>query len=214
MVDFFSIAAALFVISMGIAFFAAMALRRTRAIQGSGFVEVSAPDNAINRLTKSLLGETPSEVYHREHAGEQSWLVFADAGSSEGSGSAMLFYRTGHNDWPAVVLVQSGHQIPKMFRQLTGGLFNWAKPIADTEIDSLAGTGWFAYKEPQQDIPPALMERIGRAARTPASQRLLGIAVRDAYLMIWSDAGRVQTLFAVAPLVRAAMLDEIGHSKA
>ena len=58
------------------------------------------------------------------------------------------------------------------------------------------------------------MERIGRAARTPASQRLLGIAVRDAYLMIWSDAGRVQTLFAVAPLVHAAMLDEIGHSKA
>lgn len=207
-----AIAGALAVILSGVAVFVVVAQRRTRAIQAAGFVELKTADEALNELTRAIFEATPREVHHKEDAGEQSWLIFADTGSSEDSGCAMLVYRTGHDNWPAVVLVQSGRRIPKMFRQLTGGFFKWAEPMTDREFGRLAGTGWFAYKEPKRDVPPVLIDRLGQAIRIPDAQGLLGVAVRGSYLSIWCETGKLRTLLAAAPLVRATVLERTGAS--
>jgi len=133
-------------------------------------------------------------------------------GGSDDSGCMMLVYRTGRDDWPAVILTQSGRRIPKMLRRLTGGFFKWAEPATELEFGSLAGTGWFAYKEPKRNIPPALIEWLNQAIRIPGAKGLLGVAVRGSYLSIWCDAGKLRTLLAVAPLVRAAVLERTGAS--
>ena len=205
-----AIAGALAVILSGVAVFVIVAQRRTRAIQAAGFVELKTADEALNELTRAIFDVTPREVHHKEDAGGQSWLVFADTGSSEDSGCAMLVHRTGHDNWPAVILIRSGRRIPKMFRQLTGGFFKWVEPMTDPEFGSLAGTGWFAYKEPKRDVPPALIDRLSRAVRSSDAQGLLGVAVRGSYLSIWSETGKLRTLLATAPLVSAAVLERTG----
>lgn len=207
--DIIGIAAALAVILSGVAIFVAVARRRTRVVQEAGFAELKTADKALNELTEAIFEVSPREVHQKQDAGEHSWLIFADTGSSEGPGCAMLVYRTGNDDWPAVILVQSGRRISKMFRQLTGGFFKWAEPVTDPAFDSLTGTGWFAYKEPKRDIPPVLVDRLSHAVKSSDAQGLLGVAVRGPHLSIWCDADKLKTLLAAAPLVRAAVLESI-----
>ncbi len=206
--DVIGIAAAVTVILSGIAFLVAMALRRKRAIEAAGFVEIERVDEVLNELTKVLFEGVPREVHQKQDPSGESWLVFVDTGSSDDSGCVMLVYHIGHDDWPAVVLIRSGRRVPAIFRQLTGGIFKWAVPISDTEMSGLTNTGWFAHKEAKQLIPTILKERLSEAARCPQFQGLLGIAVCNSYLVIWSDAGRLRTLLAKAPLVRASLLSD------
>lgn len=206
------IVAALAVILLGLAFFVSVALRRKRAIEFEGYLEVKTVDASIIELTRALFELSPAEVHRKEDPSGQSWLVSVDSGSSEDSGCMMLVYHVSHDDWPAVVLVRSGRRIPKIFRELTGGIFKWAEPMADTEMNGLAGTGWYAYQEPNREVPSALKERLCKAVQIPRSSRLLGIAMIDSYLTVWSDAERLKTVLATAPLIRAAVLEHAQHA--
>lgn len=205
--DVIGIAAALIVILLGLAFFVAMALRHQSAIEASGYQKVDGVDDRLVDLTRAIFEGVPKEVHRKKDAKGQSWLVFVDAGSSEDPGCAMLAFPIGHDDWPALVMVHSGRPVPRFFRHLTGGIFEWAEPIDDKEEKRLNRTGWYAYKEPKQDIPTILKDRLTQAARLPQSRGLLGIAVRDSFLVMWSEAGGVKNLLAAAPFVHGAVVD-------
>ena len=69
------IVAALAVILLGLGFFAAVALRRKRAIEASGYAEIESADEAIDTLTRTLFELAPAEVHRREDPSGQSWLV-------------------------------------------------------------------------------------------------------------------------------------------
>lgn len=205
--DVIGIAAALVVVLLGLAIIVAMALRRQRAIEASGYQKVEGVDDPLADLTRAIFEGDPKEVHRKKDATGESWLVFVDTGSSEDPGCVMLVYPIGHDDWPALVLVHSGRPIPKIFRHLTGGIFEWAEPIEDIEEERLAATGWYAYTEPKQHIPTMLRDRLTRAARLPQSQGLLGIAVRGSFLMVWSEAGEIKGLLAAAPFIRGAVVE-------
>jgi len=202
------IAAALTVILLGLAFLVAVALRRRRAIEMAGYAEVETVDEPLKDLTKALFELAPLEVHRKDDPSDRSWFILVDSGGSEDSGCMILAYPVSHDRWPAVVLVRSGRRVPRIFRNLTGGLFRWSKPMADSEMDGLAGTGWYAYQEPNREVPSVLKERLCEAVKIPRSSGLLGIAVIDSYLAIWSDATRLRTLLATAPLVRGTILDQ------
>lgn len=206
------IVGALTVILLGLALFLVVALHRKRAIRANGFVEIETVNEAINELTRKLFELSPAEVHRKEDPIGQTWLVFVDAGQSEDSGCVMLVYHMAHDDWPAVVLVRSGRSIPKIFRDLTGGIFKWAVPMADSEMNGLNGTGWFAYQEPNREVPSAFRVRLCEAVQVPCSSGLLGIAAIGSYLVVWSDAERLKTVLATAPLVRAAVLAHSQHA--
>jgi hypothetical protein len=207
MEEFFGIVVALAVIFSGVAFFITIARSRQRAVEKEGFEETATQDAFLKELTHRLFELAPTEVHRREEPGGQSWLVFVDAGDSENAGCVMTVYRTSFHDLPAVALIQSGRPIPKFFRRLTGGIFKWAEPLADAEMKSLEGTGWYPYREPGGEIPPSLKERLCEAAQLPASSGLLGIAMIDSCLAIWSDAERLKSLLAAAPSIRTALLN-------
>jgi hypothetical protein len=207
--DITGIVSALAVILLGLALFMAVALRRKRTIEAGGYIKVEHADEVIGKLTRKLFEVTAAEVYRREDTNGQSWLVFVDTGSSEGSGCVMLVYQVGHDDWPAVVAIRSGRRIPKIFRWLSGGLFKWAEPMTETEASGFAGTGWFVYKEPNKNVPEDLKRRLCEAARGPHAAELFGIALIDSYFAIWCDTEQVTSLLANAPLVRAAFLKQV-----
>lgn len=198
---FIGIAGALAVILLGLALFIAIASRRKRAIEAAGYVEVGTADKATIQLTKTLFELSPVEIHRKDEPSGQSTLVFVDSGGSEDSGCAMIAYRLGH-DWPLTVMVRSGRRIPDIFRKLTDGILKQVEPMDDTEAKELIGTGWFAYRAPNKTVPATVRERLFRAARLPRSEGLLGIAVIAPYLAVWSDAGRIKTLLALAPEVR------------
>jgi len=206
------IVAALAVIIMGLAFFVAMAVRRKRAIEMAGYVEIGPVDESINRLTRALFDLAPSEIHRKAESIGQTWLVLINSGSSEDSGCMMLVYPVSHDNWPAVVLVRSGRRIPKLFRDLTGGIFRWAEPVTDTEMDALERTGWYAYQEPDKEVPMALKERLCKAVTIPSSSGLLGIALIDSHLAVWCETARLRTMLTTAPLVRAAILEPTQHA--
>jgi hypothetical protein len=210
--DVIGILGALAVILSGLAVLVAVALRRRRAVEASGYVQTETDDEAMGRLTGALFDLAPREVHRKEDASGRSWLVFVDPGGSEDTGCAMLAYATARDDWPAVVLIRSGRRIPKIFRRLTGGFFEWTRPMAEAEARGLAGTGWFGHREPDAAVPPALTARLCAAVRGPRTRGLLGIAVIPSYLVVWSDAARLGTLLAAAPGVRAAVLDHAGQA--
>lgn len=202
------IAAALTVILLGLAFLVAVALRRKRAIEMAGYAEVETVDESLKDLTRTLFDLDPKEVHRKEGPRDRSWLILVDSGGSEDSGCMMLAYPVSHDRWPAVVLARSGRRVPRVFRNLTGGFLKWSEPMAGSEMGGLAGTGWYAYQEPNREVPPDLKERLCEAVKTPRASGLLGIAVIDAYLAIWSDAMRLRTLLAAAPLVRGTILGQ------
>jgi len=200
------IIAALSVILLGVVFFVTRALRRKRAIESDGYKKIDVVDPAIGNLTTTLFEGSPVEVHRKESPSGPSWLVFVDSGSSEDSGCVMLVYPRSNDDWPALALVHSARPIPKIFRDLTGGMFKRLAPVAESENDGLTGTGWYAYQEPERPVPPALKERMAEAVQIPRSSGLLGIASIDSHLAVWSDASRLRTLLATAPLVRETIL--------
>lgn len=200
------IIAALSVILLGVIFFVAMALRRKRAIESDGYKKIDVVDPSIRSLTTSLFEGSPVEVHRKESPNGLSWLVFVDSGSSDDSGCVMLVYPGSNDDWPTLAIVHSARPIPKIFRDLTGGMFKRLVPTAESEFDGLAGTGWYAYQEADRAIPPALKERMAEAVQIPRSAGLLGIALIDSHLVVWSDASRLRTLLAIAPLVRETIL--------
>lgn len=205
--DSIGIVGALAVILLGLALFAALALGRPRAIEAKGYVKAAVPNDTIARLTGTLFELAPAEVHERAEPDGCSWLVFVDVGGSEDSGCVMLVYPIAGADWSAVALVRSGRRIPKIFRQLAGGIFTWAEPASEAEQRGLDGTGWFAYTMPDRGIPSPLKDRLWEAVRMPGTKGLLGIAVIDRHLAIWSDAGRLKTLLATAPVIRQAFLE-------
>jgi hypothetical protein len=207
MSDLFGIVAALAVIFSGVAFFITIARRRQRAVEKAGFKETAAQDAFLKELTHRLFELAPTEVHRREEPGGKSWLLFVDAGGSENAGCVMAVYRTSFHGLPAVALSRSGRPIPKFFRRLTGGIFKWAEPLADAEMKPLGGTGWYPYREPKGEIPSSLKKRLCEAAQLPGSAGLLGIALIDSHLAIWSDAERLKSLLAVAPSIRKALLN-------
>jgi hypothetical protein len=202
--DIIGIAGAVAVILAGLGVFVAMALRRKRAIDAGGYVEIERAEDAIAEVTGTLFDLAPAEVHRKEGPSGPSWLVFVDTGDSESSGCAMLVYRVGHDDWPAVAVVRSGRRIPGVLRRLSGGFLARAEPMAGPEAGGFAGTGWFAYQAPGKEVPEALKARLFEAARPLRADGLLGIAVIQSHLAVWSDADRLQTLLAKAPLVHAA----------
>ena len=203
--DAFGIAAALAVILSGLAFFVVVGFRRKNAIEKDGFLQTETADEALVSLARSLFDAAPTETHEKEDLSGQSWLAFLDAGSSEGSGCAMLVYPMRGWDGLSLVLIRSGRRIPRILRRLEGGLFNWSVPLEDSETRDLEGTGWFAYKAPNQEVPSSFKERMFSAVRVPRSKGLLGIAVIDRYLAVWTDSGRIKTLLETAPLVRSAI---------
>lgn len=206
------IVAALAIILIGLTFFVAVALRRKRTIETQGYVKIEMVDQPIKELTKALFELAPTEIHRKVDSNGKSWLVVVDSGSSEDSGCMMLVYPVSQEGWPGVVLVRSGRRIPKIFRDFTGGIFKWAEPITDTEMNALEGTGWYAYQEPKKDVPLALKKRLCKAVKIPRSSGLLGIALMDSYLAVWSDAERLETILAIAPSVRAAILEPTQHA--
>lgn len=198
--------AALGVILLGLAFFVTMALRQHRAIEADGYKKTDAVDLSIKDLTTTLFECSPVEVHRKESPNGQSWLVFVDAGSSEDSRCAMLVYGVSNDELPALALIHSARPIPRIIRNLTGGLFKRLAPAAENESGGLAGTGWYAYQEPDGVFPTALKERLAEVVQIPRSSGLLGIALIDSHLAVWSDASLLRTLLAIAPLVRETIL--------
>lgn len=203
--DAFGIAAALAVILSGLALFVVVALRKKAAIEKDGFLQTETADEALSSLARSLFDAAPVETHEKEDPSGQSWLAFLDAGSSEGAGCAMLVYPIRGWNGLSLVLIHSGRRIPRIFRRLESGLLSWSVPLEDSETSDLKGTGWFAYKAPNQDVPSSFRERVFSAVRLPRSKGLLGIAVIDTYLAVWTDADRIKTLLGTAPLVRSAI---------
>lgn len=201
----FGIIAAVAVILLGIAFFIAVAARRRRAIESSGYARVATPDQSVVDLVAALFDATPAEAYRRDEPGGPTWLVFVDTGSSEGSGCVLIAYPAEPGDGPAAVLMRSGRRIPGFLRRLQGGLFKWTEPLDDAEAGGLSGTGWFAYKQRDRDIPPSLKDRLFGAVRLPQASALLGIAALDSHLAIWADDGKIKRLLTAAPRVRSAI---------
>lgn len=199
------IASALAVILSGLAIFVFVAQRRKNAIEHEGFVRAATGDGALASLTKSLFDAAPIEIHEKEDKSGRSWLAFVDTGDSEASGCALLVFPLEGHDGRTLVLIRSGRRIPAAFLRLQGGLFDWTMPLDDSETSPLTGTGWFAYGPPDQQQPSSFTERVFRAVHVPGSNRLLGIAVVDAYLAVWTDADRIKTLLATAPLVRSAI---------
>lgn len=206
------IVGALALILVGLAFFLAVALRRKRTIETEGYVEIQMVDRTIEELTRALFEFAPAEIHRKVDSNGQSWLVLVDSGSSEDSGCMMLVYPVSREDWPRVVLVRSGRRIPKIFRDLTGGIFKWAEPMTGTEMSVLNGTGWYAYQEPNEEVPSALKQRLCKAVQVPRSSGLLGIALIDSHLAVWSDALRLKTILTMAPLIRAAIVEPTQHA--
>jgi hypothetical protein len=200
-----AIVSALGVILLGVALFVAVALHRKRAIETSGYEKIDTADSAIVALTVSLFDTEPTEIHQRKDPNGQSWLVFVDTGDSESSGCVMVVSRAERDAGSSAVLLRSGRRIPKFFRKLEGGVLAWTEPMDDAEASDLAGTGWFAYKGSSQDLSPSFKKRLFSVVRIPQSKALLGIAVVDPYLVIWSDAARIKSLLVAAPLVRTAL---------
>jgi hypothetical protein len=182
-----AIVSALGVILLGVALFVAVALHRKRTIETSGYEKIDTADSAIVALTISLFHTEPTEIHQRKDPNGQSWLVFVDTGDSESSGCVMVVSRAERDAGSSAVLLRSGRRIPKFFRK------------------DLTGTGWFAYKGSSQDLSPSFKKRLFSVVRIPQSKALLGIAVVDPYLVIWSDAARIKSLLVAAPLVRTAL---------
>jgi len=201
------IVSALAVILLGLMLLVVIVLRRRRAIEASGYREDGRASSDLDDLCRRLFECVPAEVNVKQEPDGKSWLIYLDVGASEDSGCVMLVYRAAGLDWPAVAMVRSGRQIPKIFRQFTGGIFTWAEPIKESETEGLHGTGWFGYMEPIVTAPSNLLDALSKAARITNTEGLLGIAYIAPYLAIWTDTDRVGTLLSIGPPVRQVFLN-------
>ena len=205
MVDHFpGIAGALVLITSVLAILMAVGQRRWRAIKLAGYTEVEIANPVLKVLTETLFALSPREIHRNDKGGGKSWLVFIDTRDSESPDLAMLAYRLNRDYRPKVVLIQSGRRIPKFVRRLEGGMFKWAEPTSVSELTGLTGSGRFAFKELGLDIPSAVKEFFTAVVQIPHPSRLYGVAVAEQYLVVWTDAWRVGSLLATAPLVRKA----------
>lgn len=200
----FGIAAAFSVIGLGVVAMVVYALRQQRAIERDGFTQMETLDNAIADATVSLFGKAPTEIQQKDDSGGPSWLVFVGGGASEDAGCAMRLYDMGEESPSPVIMIRSGRRIPDFLRRLQDGMIARAEPLDDAEADSPMGPGWFIYGESDAKVPPPLIERLSRISRHRRAVGLLGVALTGPYLAVWTDAQRIRSLLAAAPVVRSA----------
>ena len=157
------IASALALIGLGLFVMVGILLRRRRIIETYGYEEDERENIDLNKLCLRLFDHAAEEINVREEPDGQSWLVHMDVGGSDDPGCVMLVYPIAGLNCPAMAIVQSGRQIPKIFRRLTGGVFSWAEPLEEAQTQGLDGTGWFAYVEPNATVPSSVLDKFSEA---------------------------------------------------
>ena len=151
-----------------------------------------------------VVGAAPHRGFKRGGR-ESGWLL--EVGGGIGSpGFYVLVRPVSGAAWPELAAFRAGLEMPRFMTQSEGGFFARLQPLKAPQFEEAFAADWQAYSHPASEPVSDLVQRMGRASRIEGASKILAIAVRGDYLVLWSDSLNLRPMLQAVPGILDALV--------